>query len=104
MHQRLASIVAVIALAGCGVELDDASTGEDEAWEPAEKAAPPAAEPDRADERHPCAPYYIKMKDGFVMKVPVECTVDPLDKGDPPPDKDGYDPAEHPAQSWLWVA
>ena len=103
MHQRLASILAIVALAGCGTELDEASTGEDEAWEPADKAAPPGAETDRVDERHDCAPHYVK-RNGIVIKIPVECTVDPLDKGDPPPDKDGYHPAENPAQDWNWAA
>ena len=68
---------------GCMSDDETVDVADEETDSPTDRSEP-AISPDREPERDECAPVYMKMHDGTVIPIPVECQFIPFDKGDPP--------------------
>jgi hypothetical protein len=74
----------VFGSAACDEDVGGSGGGVAE-WEPAAKKPAPGVDTDRPPERGPCQPHIVKLSNGMVLEVPVECIEEGIDKGDPPP-------------------
>lgn len=84
MHRKWALATLLLAFApGCMGDDETVDLTDEETDSPADRSEP-AIPPDREPERDECAPVYMKMHDGTVIPIPVECQFIPVDKGDPP--------------------
>jgi hypothetical protein len=84
MDRKAVAIVFALAFgAGCATEPETLAEDEEETLPEATSNEPPLP-PEREPERSPCAPLYKVGHDGFVIKVPVECIPEGIDRGDPP--------------------